>query len=142
MPSVINYSKELEKEGMLTTIKTGNVVFYTADKLNPNFLLEKKLFNIKSLYQSGLINFLKIELSNPSIIVFGSYSKGEDTEDSDIDLFIESPSRKEINLNEFENKLKRHIQMFRHNKITEIKNKDLINNIINGVLLNGFVEVL
>ncbi len=142
LPSVIRYCKELVEEGILITIKTGNVVFYTADKTNHNFLLEKKIFNIKSLHTSGLVEFLRIELSNPSIIVFGSYAKGEDIEKSDIDLYIETPSKKEINLTEFEKKLKRKIQLFKHNDIREIKNKDLINNIINGISLNGFVEVL
>ncbi|MEM2131426.1 MAG: hypothetical protein QXR96_02800, partial [Candidatus Woesearchaeota archaeon] len=78
MPSVIRYCKELKKEGILTKLIIGKVVFYTADKENENYLLEKKLFNIKSLYKTGLIDFLKIELFNPTIIVFGSYSKGDD----------------------------------------------------------------
>lgn len=142
LPSVIKYCKELEEEGLLIIDKIGNVSFYTANKTHPNFLLEKKLYNIKSLYECGLIEFLKSELSNPSIIVFGSYSKGEDREESDIDLYIQTPSKKEVKLNKFEDKLKRKIQIFRHNHIREIKNNDLINNIINGIILNGFVEVL
>jgi len=142
LPSVIRYCKELEEEGILMINKVGNVVFYTADKTNPNFLLDKKLFNIKLLYTSGLIEFLKIKLSNPSLIVFGSYAKGEDIENSDIDLYIETPSKKEISLKEFEKKLNRKIQIFEHTNIRGIKNKELINNIINGILLNGFVEVL
>ncbi|RLI96702.1 MAG: hypothetical protein DRO96_02470 [Candidatus Aenigmatarchaeota archaeon] len=110
-------------------------------RANENYLLEKKLYNIKSLYVSGLVEFLKVELSNPSIILFGSYAKGEDTERSDIDLYIETPSKKDITLEKFEKKLKRNIQIFRHKNLFEIKNKDLVNNIINGIVLNGFVEV-
>ena len=142
LPSVIRYCKELKEEDILTTIKTGNVVFYTGNRGSENFLLEKKLFNIKSLYVSGLIEFLKIELSNPVILVFGSYSKGEDIENSDIDLYIETPSKKEINLDKFEKILERKIQSFRHKSISEIRNKELADNIINGIVLNGFIEVL
>jgi predicted nucleotidyltransferase len=142
LPSVIIYCKELQKEGILTKIEIGNVVFYASDRTNKNFLLEKRIYNLKTLYSSGLVEFLKIELSNPSIIVFGSYSKGEDDEKSDIDLYIETPSKKELNLKKYEEKLQRKIQAFRHKKISEIKNNGLINNIINGILLNGFVEVL
>lgn len=141
LPSVIRYCKELEKEGILTTINTGNVIFYTANRTSEKYLLEKKLFNIKSLYKSGLVNYLKQELSNPSIIVFGSFAKGEDTEKSDIDLYIETPSKKKISLEKYKNLLKREIQVFQHKNIREIKNTDLANNIINGFLLNGFVEV-
>ena len=141
LPSVIRYCKELNQEGILTTLKTGNVLFYTADKTNKNFLLEKKLYNIKSLYNSGLIEFLKIELSNPVIILFGSYSKGEDTENSDIDLYIETSSKKEIDLERFEKVLNRKIQIFRHKKIQEVNNLYLSNNIINGITLNNNIEV-
>lgn len=141
LPSVIRYCKELEKQGILKKIKIDNVVFYSADRANRDYLIEKKLFNIKSLYISGLIDYLVEELSNPGIIVFGSYSKGEDIENSDIDLYIETLSNKEINLKKFEEKLQKKIQVFRHKNLIGIRNVHLANNIINGILLNGFVEV-
>lgn len=141
LPSVIRYCKELKKEGILTTIKIGKITFYTSDRSNKNFILEKKLYNIKSFYKSGLIELLKIELSNPVIIVFGSYSKGEDIENSDIDLYIQTPSKKKINFEKAEKILKRKIQVFKHKEISEIKNINLSNNIINGIILNGYIEV-
>ncbi len=141
LPSVIRYCKELEKQGILKKTKTDNVVFYSADRINKNYLIEKKLFNIKWLYASGLIDYLIEELSNPAILVFGSYSKAEDIENSDIDLYIETPSNKKINLKKFEEKLQRKIQIFKQKNIREINNPHLSNNIINGILLNGFIEV-
>jgi len=141
LPSVIKYCKELQTEGILTTIKTENIVFYTGDRANNNFLLEKKLFNIKSFYDSGFIEFLRIELNNPVVILFGSYSKGEDTENSDIDVYVETPSKKEISIEKFEKLLKRKIQIFRHKSIREIKNIHLSNNILNGIILNNYIEV-
>lgn len=142
LPSVIRYVKELEKEKILIKSETGNVVFYSGDRISKNFLLEKKLFNIRNLYSSGIIDFLIMELSNPVIIVFGSYAKGEDIENSDIDLYIETPSKKEVKLEKFEKMLKRKIQVFFHKNIGEIKNLGLANNILNGIRLNGLVEVL
>ena len=58
LPSVIRYCREFEKEGILTTIRIGNIVFYTADRASSKFLLEKKLFNIKRVYDSGLVDYL------------------------------------------------------------------------------------
>ena len=141
LPSVIKYCKELIKEGILTTVKTGNVVFYTADRANYNFVLEKQLFNLRQIYTSGIIDYIRIELSNPTIILFGSYAKGEDTENSDIDLYIETSSKKIINLKQFEKNLQRKVQVFLHGNISEIKNNHLANSILNGIVLNGFVEV-
>ncbi len=140
LPSIIRYCRELEQEGILRTIKTGGVVFYTAERSNENFLLEKKLFNIKQLYHSGLVEYLRTELHNPPTAVFGSYAKGEDTENSDIDLYIET-TKKEFDITKFEKTLKRRVQLFTHKNINEVKNPHLANNIINGIVLNGFIEV-
>ncbi len=141
LPSVIRYCKELEKESILTTIKTGNVNFYTVNRGNEKYLLEKKLHNIKNIYESGLIEYLRQELSNPSIVLFGSFLRGEDTEEGDIDLYIETPSKKKVNVEKFEKILKRRIQIFQHKNLNEMSNVHLANNIINGFLLNGFMEV-
>ena len=141
LPSVIRYCKELKIEGILRTIKTSGIVFYTSDRANENFILEKKLYNIKQLFLSGLVKYLKEEFHNPVIIVFGSYARGEDIEESDIDLYVETKSKKDINLEEFEGKLKRKIQVFKFASLKEVKNPHLANNIINGIVLNGFVEV-
>lgn len=141
LPSVIRYTKELEKEGMLKREKIAEAVLFSANRASKSFLLEKKLYNIKLLYESGLIEYLINELSNPILIVFGSYSKGEDTENSDIDLYIQTFSKKEIKLEKFENLLKRKIQVFIHPNLKHIKNTHLMNNIINGMPLNNYLEV-
>ena len=141
LPSIIRYCKDLEKEKILSIVKTGSVIFYTADRTSEKFLLEKKLFNIKQVYESGTLGYIRRELSNPTIVLFGSYAKGEDTEESDIDLYLETPSKKEVNMDKFEKILKRKIQILRHKNLKDIQNPHLANNIINGVLLNGFVEV-
>lgn len=141
LPSVIRYCKELEEEGILKTVKVGNVSFYTADRINEAYLLEKRLFNIKQIRDSGLLDYIKENLSNPVIVLFGSYSKGEDTEESDIDLYVETPSEKTIKLEHFEKLLRRKIQVFRYDSIRKIRNKHLANNIINGITLNNYMEV-
>ena len=139
LPSVIRYCKELEEEGILSTAVTGSVRFYTASR-NETYRLEKKFFNIKRLYASGLIECLKQELSNPAIIVFGSYAKGEDIENSDIDLYIETSAKKQIGLAKFKKMLQRDIQVFSYRTLKDVQ-PNLANNIVNGVILNGFIEV-
>lgn len=141
LPSAIRYTKELESEKILKRIKTENVTFYSGDRNSSEFIIEKKLFNIKQLYTSGLINHLTEQFSNPIIIVFGSYSKGEDIESSDVDLYIETPMSRKIDLSKYEQILKRKIQMFIHKNLESVKSKELMNSIINGIVLNGFIEV-
>ena len=141
LPSVIRYCRELAKEGILDIAQMGNVRFYTAKRGSQEYLLEKQLYNIKQLHRSGLIEYVRIELSNPAIILFGSYAKGEDTEESDIDIYLETPSKKKVDLEKFKRILKREIQIFQHKSLKDISNPHLANNIINGIIVNNYIEV-
>ena len=139
-PSVVRYCKELKEENILTVVEISGVKFYTSTR-QEEFLLHKKLYNIRRLHETGLIDYLKKKLSNPPIILFGSYSKGEDLENSDIDIYIETPSTKKIPLDMFAKQLKREIQIIQHKSIKDISNPRLANNIVNGITINSFVEV-
>ena len=141
LPSAIRYAKELTKEGFLQVVEMGGMKLYTAARTRKEFLLEKRLYNLKQFDTCGLSNYLKEEYSNPTIVLFGSYSRGEDIEKSDIDLYIETPIKKMGNLEKFEKKLKRNVQIFSHKRIQDVKNKELANNIMNGITVNGFVVV-
>lgn len=140
LPSVIRYCKELEKEEILKKESISGVSAYSADRSSKKFLLEKRLFNIKLVFESGLIDYLAGEYFNPVIVLFGSYSKGEDIENSDIDLYIETPKKHEFNLQKFEKIFKRKIQIFNYRNIKEVPNRHLSNNIINGVTLSNSLE--
>ena len=142
LPSVVRYVKELNDEGIIKAEKISDIMLYSADRSSRSFLLEKRLFNIKLLFDSGLIDYLIKEYHNAPIIVFGSYSRGEDVEDSDIDIYLESPKKDNVDLSKFEKNLRKHIQIFKYKNINDIGNKELINNIMNGITLNGFVEVI
>ena len=141
LPSIIRYCKELEKEGILKMTEISGIRLYSADRTSGRYLIEKKLFNIKLIFESGLIEYLIKEYSNPVIVVFGSYAKGEDIEDSDIDLYIETSKKQTFNLEKFEKVLNRKIQIFNYRNIRGVPNIHLSNNIINGVILNNFLEV-
>ncbi len=141
LPSVIRYTKELEKEGILKSAQIANITTYSADRTSTIFLLEKRLFNIHQLYTSGLLDFLIEEFSNPVIVLFGSYAHAEDVENSDIDLYIETPAKKELSIEKFEKLLQRKIQIFTYKRLQDVKSKELANNIINGHILNGFIEI-
>ncbi len=140
LPSVIRYARELEKEGILRSSEVSGVRLYSADRASDTFLAAKRVRNLELLYESGLVEHLRRELGNPCIVLFGSYSRGEDVEDSDIDLYIET--KESPDLSRFAKGLGRGIQLFRHRSIRGVRNRELANNIINGITLNGYLEVL
>jgi len=142
LPSVIRYTKELEKEEILESTKIAGVKLFLANRVSENYKIEKKYYNLKKIQISGLVKFLREEFSNPVIVLFGSFAKAEDIEKSDIDIYIETQKKEKFNLDKFEGLLNKTIQIFNFSNIKKIPNKHLANNIINGIVLNGFLEVL
>ena len=111
---------------------------YKAKHESPIFRRYKLIFNLTSLFESGLVDFLEKKLTPNSIVVFGSYRRGEDVEESDIDLFIET-IEDQLDLSLFEKKLKRKIQLHFKKDFT-LYPRELKNNIINGIVIHGFLE--
>ncbi|MFH0869515.1 MAG: nucleotidyltransferase domain-containing protein [archaeon] len=130
------------KEGLITESieKKGKRGFpvYSANINSQKFKDKKKLYNLQKITESGLIGRLEEELTPKSIVLFGSYQRGEDAEDSDIDLFIECKEEK-ISLEPYEKKLKRKIQLHFNEDFKKYP-PELKNNIINGTILKGFLE--
>ena len=96
---------------------------------------------IRKIKDSGFLDALNKFYLKPTIILFGSSSLGMDTETSDFDLLVISEKTKKIpNLETFENKLNRKIQLFVVKNIRELRNKHLINNVLNGIVIQGEIE--
>lgn len=133
-PTASKLLSKFNKEKLLLIEKDRNYIFYYTNKNNKTFVdLSRIYWNLRL---DNLVEFLNKNLINPTIILFGSLSKSETKEDSDIDLCVMG-HKKELNLKNFENNLKRKIQLFFFSSIEDIKNKELANNIINGYILKG-----
>jgi predicted nucleotidyltransferase len=73
------------------------------------------------------------------IVLFGSASRGEDVEDSDMDLLVIAKEKK-VELERFEDKVKRKISLHFEEKVSNIP-KELLNNVVNGIVVHGYLEV-
>ena len=138
--SVKKHLEALKEEGIINEIKEkrGKRTFpvYKADLENKEYRHYKKLSNLEKI--KTLADFLNDALMPKNIILFGSYSRGEDAEDSDIDLFLECGEQK-IDLSKFEKELNRNIQLHFKPNFKDYP-KELKNNIINGIVLHGYLE--
>ncbi len=120
----------LIKRNLIKKIKTKNHPYYQANRESKEFKTIKIFYTLNEINKE--IDKI-IEKTRPTcIVLFGSASKGEDTENSDIDLFIQS-QKKEISLD-------RKINILFEPDIKKI-NKELLNNLANGITLYGFLEV-
>ncbi len=104
------------------------------------FKVKKTNYYIEEMFSSGLIRFLINELNPSLIILFGSFRKGESEKGSDIDLFIESSVKKEINLRKFEKKISHKIDLFVETNINKLNN-NLFNSVVNGIKLYGSFKI-
>lgn len=136
---------ELQKYDYITIEKLSKIWRIRANQTNTKFIGLKIADNISRIYGSGLIEFLNDHYHNPkTLILFGSYRRGEDVSLSDIDIAIESDDVKDYQIHSlkdsrFEKPLGRHIQIHLFNR----KKVDInvFNNIANGIVLSGFLEV-
>ncbi|MFH0876437.1 MAG: nucleotidyltransferase domain-containing protein [archaeon] len=140
--SVKNNLEKLVKNGLLieSVEKKGDRKFplYTANLDNKTFKKYKTIHNISVIFQSKLIEFIEEKLMPKSIVLFGSFQRGEDIEKSDIDLFVEC-KKEELDISSFEKKLGRKIELHFNDNFNSYA-KELKNNVINGIVLSGFLE--
>ncbi len=141
LPSVKNYLLDLQRDALIVQKKSrvhGYPAYY-ANRDDEKYHFYKKVDCLTRIKESGLLLELQ-EKSMPSVIIlFGSAAKGEDTEYSDIDLFI-GASEQKINVSKYEKVLNRKISLFFEPEFNRLS-KELKNNIINGIIISGYLKV-
>lgn len=125
--TISDYLRIMRKEGILNE---GSLIFK----------IKKINYFIEEIVSSGLIEYLINELNPSCIILFGSFRKGESDIKSDIDLFIETPLKKSVDVSKYEKKLKHKISLFTEKNIKDLPN-NLFNNVVNGIKLWGSFKI-
>lgn len=140
--AVANSLPKLEKEGFIIRErqKKMNLSLIRLNRDSRKVMQLKRTENLKMLYESGLSDFLEEELPGASIILFGSYSRGDDTNSSDIDIAAIGRKEKNITLEKFEKYLERKIIINFYPSLKEV-HKELKENICNGIVLSGGIQL-
>ena len=98
--------RDLAKAGLILREKRGKMYFYKASSANIIIKYIKILQNITFLFP--LIE--KLKKSSLRIVLYGSAAKGENTDESDIDIFIMSRDPDKVEKVIFRDKLREKIQ--------------------------------
>ncbi|HLC70974.1 MAG TPA: nucleotidyltransferase domain-containing protein [Candidatus Nanoarchaeia archaeon] len=138
--AITNSMKELKDSGLVKVEKTKTINFISFNRDEQKAIELKRVENLKNIYLSGLSDYMHTELAGGAIILFGSYSKGEDTNTSDIDLAVIDRKEKILHLEEYEKMLHRRINLHFYKSWKDI-HEHLKNNILNGIILHGSVEL-
>ena len=143
--TVRQYLSMLAKEGFLSSKKERLYSFYQL-ATSKKALNLKLYYNLEKIRESCIIEGLEKAYDMPVIVAFGSYASAMDDKTSDIDLCIISNVEKEFQTEKYEKELNRKISMHKFSKMSWNKakklNPNLINNICNGIVLSGELEVL
>jgi DNA-binding transcriptional regulator YhcF (GntR family) len=124
--------KELAKKGIIKIKRVAKSMLVSADLESSSYKFYKRVYNILSI--KNLIDGIKV--NNPlCIVLFGSYSKGEDIESSDVDLAVIG-RHFEIETSGYEKQINRkiHLLFFKDEKAIP---SDLRRNINNGIVFSG-----
>ena len=121
-PSMLNHLKALGKEGLVLREKKSIYPTYRANRDNEAFKIYKRLNMVVRMYESKMLDVI-YDVCFPSVIIlFGSASLGEDSEESDIDIFIGAPQKK-LDLEKYEKVLKRKINPFFEENFQRLNNE-------------------
>ncbi|HLC74652.1 MAG TPA: nucleotidyltransferase domain-containing protein [Candidatus Nanoarchaeia archaeon] len=140
-PTAVSHSmKKLKDSSLIKIEKTKTINFVSFNRDEQKAIDLKRAENLKNVYLSGLSDYLEKELAGATVILFGSYSNGEDTSNSDIDIAVIERKEKMLALEKYEKILNRRINLNFYDSWKKI-HKHLRNNILNGIILHGSVEL-
>ena len=137
---------QLVKENFLIKEEIGKAWRISINKNHPHNKTIKISYNLELIFLSNILQKIYEIIPNArSIILFGSYRKGDDNEKSDIDIAVETLNNQELKIielgkiNEFgyRKNIPVHLHIFSRNKV----DLNLFANISNGIILDGFLEV-
>jgi len=137
--TILNYINDLQRLGFIKKKEATLYPTYYANTESQKYKFYKKNWLIFKINESGLIDHIQKEVLPSSIILFGSGGKATFTERSDIDIFVEASEIK-LDLAKYEKKLNRKINLLFESNINDLSN-ELRNNIINGIILYGFIKI-
>ena len=136
MPTIISATDKLAKESLILKKKGKVITKVMANRSYIDFARLKRLHNLELIYKSGIMNHFSESYNQPkAIILFGSFSRGEDIEKSDIDIAIITNKKLNLNLQKYENILKKVISV--HEVNLDKISKEFKSNLANGIVLEG-----
>jgi len=137
--TVLKYIADLEKFSFIKKKEATLYPTYFANTESQKYKFYKKNWLVFKINESGLIEYIQKETLPSTTLLFGSGAKATFSEKSDIDIFVEANEIK-LDLTKYEKKLNHKINLLFEQNINNLS-KELRNNIINGVVLYGFIKI-
>ncbi len=136
MPTIISATDYLAKENLIIKSKSGFITKVYANRESTEFIRKKRIYNLAMIYESGIVeNLLRIYNHPKSIILFGSFSRGDDIEKSDTDIAVITKKKISLDTTQYEKFLGRSISI--HEVDLNEASQEFKLNLANGIVLEG-----
>jgi predicted nucleotidyltransferase/biotin operon repressor len=140
-PTAVSKSIPALVEKQLVSIEKTKIAHYLFfNRQNKRAVQFKRVQNLKLLYESNFVDYLIEAFAGSTIILFGSFSRGEDIHTSDIDIAVVGRKPKIVDLSNYEKLFAKSINVNIYSSWNDI-HEHLRNNILNGIILHGSVEL-
>jgi len=142
--AVTSSLEELKK--ILIIEKTDITTNIRADLESESYRTYKRIFNLYCLERYLITDRIRDAYQTETIVLFGSFAKGEDIEESDIDLLIITHNKEPLKdirnfLSICEKKMNRNINLHILPSI-EKSPQDFKNALANGIVLQGYLKII
>ena len=136
MPTIISVTDDLAKENLISKIKSGFITKVYANRESVSFIRKKRMYNFAMTFESGIIEHLLKTYNHPKLIIlFGSYSRGDDIEKSDVDIAVITKKKANLDTTQYEKLLGRNISI--HEIDLNDVSEEFRLNLANGIVLEG-----
>jgi len=141
--AIVKAVNDLKRFRIIKVEKTNLTTNVKADLESEVCRFYKLVSNLYRLERYGLIWVLKETYKPEAISIFGSFAKGEDIEESDIDILIITSKKVYTNnyIDEWERIFKRKINLHILPSL-EKSSSEFKNAVANGIILYGYLKVI
>ena len=136
MPTIVSTTDNLSRKKLILKTKGKALTKVIGNRGNNSFIVHKRIYNLEMIYDSEIVDYLSKAYNYPkNIVLFGSFSRGEDVENSDIDIAITTKKHVSLSLEEYEKRLRRDISI--HEIDLDKVSGEFKANLINGIIVEG-----
>ncbi len=140
-PAIVKAIPGLEKKNLIKTKQDKDSRRWSIElnRDSQKVMQLKRADNLRQIYDSALAEYLEDNFPGATLILFGSYSRGDDTLNSDIDLAVIGRKEQHLNLDKFGKMLERKITINFYDSLKSLA-KEMKENLCNGIVLFGGIE--
>ena len=143
--AVVRAVEELQKHEIIIVEKTAVTTNVKANVESEAYRFYKKIINLYRLERYKITSTLKEIYRAKAMVLFGSFAKGEDVEESDVDILVLTNHKDTRDISDYlaecEKRLNRRINLQVLSSL-EKSSPEFKNAIANGIVLHGYVKVV